>query len=322
MDRRSFMASCAALSLFGITKDAFGEAGPLTKMIFPFSAGGGGDTLCRLLAQQAGQLLDRTMIVENRTGGDGLIGIKWVQNARPDGSTVLVTTGPTMYLLPMVESEPSFDLNKDFVPVSLLARFEFGVVVGPAVNATDFKGFVAWLKANPGKATFGVPSNGTIPHFTGSKLEQVLGIPMTRVAYRGSAPAISDLIGGHLPFAIVTIADAIPQHRAGNIKILAVSSAERSPFLPDVPTLKESGVDLVADGWYGMWLPAGSSREFASQLSAAVATSLAKPDVREKLMAIGLIPVGTTPEGLTKELAADTALWQPIVKATGYKITH
>ena len=125
---------------------------------------------------------------------------------------------------------------------------------------------MAWLKANPGKATFGVPSNGTIPHFTGSKLEQVLGIPMTRVAYRGSAPIINDLIGGHLPFGITTIADAIPQHRAGGVKILAVSSAERSPFLPDVPTLKESGIDLVADAWYGMWLPAGSPPEFARQV--------------------------------------------------------
>ncbi len=322
MDRRSFMAGCAGLSLSMIAKDAFGESGPLTKMIFPFAAGGGGDTLCRLLAQQVGQLMDRTVIVENRTGGDGLIGIKTVKNASPDGATILVTTGPTMYLLPMVETEPSFDLNKDFVPVSLLARFEFGVVVGPAVDAKDFKGFVAWLKANPSKATFGVPSNGTIPHFTGSKLEQVLGVPMTRVAYRGSAPVINDLIGGHLPFGIVTIADAIPQHRAGGVKILAVSSAERSPFLPEVPTLKESGIDLVADAWYGMWLPAGSSHEFASQLSVAVATSLAKPDVREKLLAIGLIPVGTTPDGLAQELAANTALWQPIVKATGYRITY
>jgi tripartite-type tricarboxylate transporter receptor subunit TctC len=103
---------------------------------------------------------------------------------------------------------------------------------------------------------------------------------------------------------------------------LAVSSAVRSPFLPDVPTLRESGVDLVADGWYGMWLPAGSSPELASQLSAAVVASLAKPEVREKLLAIGLIPVGTTPEGLTQELKADIALWQPIVKATGYKITY
>ena len=322
MDRRSFMSGCAGLSLSAIAGDAFGESGPLTKMIFPFSAGGGGDTLCRLVAQSAGQLLNRTIIVENRTGGDGLIGIKWVKNASPDGSTILVTTGPTMYLLPMVESEPSFDLNKDFVPVSLMARFEFGVVAGPAVDAQDFRQFVAWLKANPSKATFGVPSNGTIPHFTGSRLEQVLGIPMMRVAYRGSAPIITDLIGGHLPFGIVTIADAIPQQRSGGVKILAVSSAERSPFLPDVPTLKESGVDLVADGWYGMWLPAGSSQDFAHQLSAAVVASLAKPKVREKLSAIGLIPVGTTPEGLTQELAADISRWQPIVKATGYKITY
>jgi tripartite-type tricarboxylate transporter receptor subunit TctC len=316
------MAGCAGLSLSLIAKTALGESGPLTRMIFPFAAGGSGDTLCRLVAQQVGQLLDRAIIVENRTGGDGLIGIKWVKSANPDGATILVTTGPTMYLLPMVETEPSFDLKKDFVPVSLLARFEFGVVVGPAVDAKDFKGFVAWLKANPSKATFGVPSNGTIPHFAGSKLEQVLGVPLTRVAYRGSALALNDLIGGHLPFAIITTADAISQHRAGTVKMLAVSSAERSPFLPDVPTLKESGVDLVADAWYGMWLPAGSSREFASQLSAAVATSLARPEVREKLLAIGLIPVGTTPDGLTSELAADTALWQPIVKATGYKITY
>jgi tripartite-type tricarboxylate transporter receptor subunit TctC len=167
-----------------------------------------------------------------------------------------------------------------------------------------------------------VPSNGTIPHFAGSKLEQVLGIPLTRVPYRGSAPIINDLVGGHLPFGITTIADAIPQHRAGGVRILAVSSAERSPFLPDVPTPKENGIELVADAWYGMWLPAGSSQQFARQLSAAVITALAKPEAREKLLAIGLIPVGSTPEGLTQELADNTAFWQPIVKATGYKITN
>ena len=322
MDRRNFITTCVGLSLSGKVGDALGQPGPMTKLIFPFAAGGGGDALCRVLAQQLGELLNRTVIVENRTGGDGLIGIKSVKSASPDGTTILVTTGPTMYLLPMVETEPSFDTARDFVPVSLLARFEFGVVAGPAVDAKDFEQFVAWLKANPGNATYGVPSNGTIPHFAGTRLEQALGIPMTRVPYRGSAPIINDLIGGHLPFGITTLADAIPQHRAGAVKILAVSSAARSPFLPDVPTLKESGVELVADAWYGMWLPAGSPPEFAKQLSAAVTTALAKPEAREKLLAIGLIPVGTTPEGLTQELAADTAFWQPIVKATGYKITN
>jgi len=322
MDRRSFMAGCFGLSLVAKAGEVRGQSGPLTKIIFPFAAGGGGDALCRVLAQHIGPLLDRNLIVENRTGGDGLIGIKSVKTATPDGTTILVTTGPTMYLLPMVETEPSFDTARDFVPVSQLARFEFGVVAGPAVDAKDFKQFVTWLKVNPGKATFGVPSNGTIPHFTGSKLEQVLGIPMTRVPYRGSAPIINDLVGGHLPFGITTIADAIPQHRAGGVKILAVSSAERSQFLPEVPTLKENGIELVADAWYGMWLPAGSPPEFARQLSAAVTAALAKPEAREKLLAIGLIPVGSTPEGLTQELAANTAFWQPIVKATGYKITN
>ena len=323
MDRRSFMAGCAGLSLSAIAQDALGESGPLTKMIFPFSAGGGGDALCRLVAQHVGQLLDRTIIVENRTGGDGLIGIKCGQERQPRrdhhpgdhrSDDVSAADGG---------GEPSFDLTKDFVPVSLLARFEFGVVTGPAVDAKDFKQFVAWLKANPSKATFGVPSNGTIPHFTGSKLEQVLGIPMTRVAYRGSAPVINDLIGGHLPFGIVTIADAIPQHRAGGVKILAVSSAERSPFLPDVPTLKESGIDLVADAWYGMWLPAGSSPGFcqatqcgrgriARQAGSAREAAGDRPDSGR----------AQRRKDCTRELAANTALWQPIVKATGYKITY
>jgi tripartite-type tricarboxylate transporter receptor subunit TctC len=326
MHRRNFVAGALAMPILARAGRARAASGPLTRIIFPFAAGGGGDALCRLVAQEMSQSLDRNIIVDNRTGADGLIGIKTVQTARPDGAMVLVTTGPTMYLLPMVETHPSFDTEKDFVPVSLLTRFEFGIVAGPAVNADvkqlDFKGLVAWLKANPKQATFGVPANGTIPHFTGSKLEQILGIPLTRVAYRGSALVINDLLASTLPFGITTIADAMPQHRAGTVKIVAVSSAARSPFLPDVPTLKESGIDLVADGWYGMWLPAGSSTDFASKLSSAAAAALAKPDVKQKLTDIGLIPVGSTPEGLSKEVANDIALWGPIVKATGYKVDN
>jgi tripartite-type tricarboxylate transporter receptor subunit TctC len=322
MDRRHFLAGSIGWSLVAGAGDALAQAGPLTKIIFPFAAGGSGDTLCRLIAQQISQPLDRTIIVEDRNGGDGLIGIKSVKGANLDGTTILVTTGPTMFLLPMVETKPSFDRDQDFMPVSLLTRFEFCVAIGPAVDAKDFAGLVAWLKANPDKATFGVPSNGTIPHFAGSRLEEILKIPLTRVAYRGTTPIINDLLGGHLPFAVVTAADAIPQHRGGGIRIVAVSSEARSPFLPDVPTLKESGIDLVAGAWYGMWLPSGSPAEFAKQLSGAVAAALAKPEVKEKLLAIGLIPVGSTPEGLEKEIAANTAFWQPIVTATGYKITN
>jgi tripartite-type tricarboxylate transporter receptor subunit TctC len=325
MHRRDFMAGALALPVLANGTKAF-ASDPLMKIIFPFAAGGGGDVLCRLVAQEIAQPLDRTVIVENRTGADGLIGIRAVKTAPPDGTMALVTTGPTMYLLPMVETHPSFNTEKDFVPVSLLARFDFGIVAGPAVNAdlkqVDFKQLVTWLKDHPSQAAFGVPSNGTIPHFTGSKLEKLLGISMTRVAYRGSAPVINDLLGKTLAFGITTVADAMGQHRAGGVKIVAVSSAERSPLLPDVPTLKESGVDLVADGWYGMWLPAGSSTDFAAKLSAAASAALAKPDVKQKLLAIGLIPAGSTPEGLMKELADATAFWRPIVTATGYKVEN
>src|SRR6201992_3377061 len=325
MHRREFMAGALALAMLANAGRAF-ASDPLMKIIFPFAAGGGGDVLCRLVAQEISQPLDRNVIVENRTGADGLIGIRAVKTATPDGTMALVTTGPTMYLLPMVETHPSFNTEKDFVPVSLLTRFDFGIVAGPAVNADikqlDFKALVAWLKANPKQATFGVPANGTIPHFTGSKLEQILGVPLTRGAYRGSALVINDLLAGTLPFGITTIADAMPQHRAGTVKIVAVSSGARSPFLPDVPTLKESGVDLVADGWYGMWLPAGSSPDFAAKLSSAAAAALAKPDVKQKLTDIGLIPVGSSPEGLSKEVTDDIALWGSIVKATGYKVDN
>jgi tripartite-type tricarboxylate transporter receptor subunit TctC len=208
------------------------------------------------------------------------------------------------------------------VPVSQLTRFEFAVVASPAIEVKDFRELVAWLKANSAKASYGTPGSGNIPHFIGWQLEQVLGLSMTRVPYRGSALMVNDLIAGHLPFGVTTVADTITQHRAGGLKILAVASAAHSSFLPDVPTLRENGVDLVADGWYGMWLPAGSSPEFAKKLSAAAAEILARPEIKEKLNAVTLIPVGSTPEDLTKALAADTAFWQPIVKTTGYKITN
>ena len=322
MNRREFVAGGLALSVAAKAGPAWAQSGPPTKIVFPFAAGGSGDMLCRQLAEYLPATLDRRFIVENRTGGDGLIGIRSVKAAAPDTSTILVTTGPTMYLLPMTENEPSFDTARDFVPVSQLTRFEFVVAVSPSIGVSDFKQLVAWIKANPQKAAYGVPSSGTIPHFTGFQLEKALGATLTRVPYRGSAPAINDLIAGHLPIIITTLSDTITQHRANGIRIVAVSGPTRSPFLGDVPTLKEEGIDLVADGWYGMWLPAGSPPEFAKKLSAAAAEILARPDIKEKLNAVTLIPVGSTPEELKKALATDTAFWQPIVKATGYKIAN
>src|SRR5256885_8610752 len=204
MARREFIAGCVGLSVAARAGDALAQSGPLTRIIFPFAAGGSGDALCRQIAQYLGPALDRNVIVENRTGGDGLIGIRAVKGTSPDGATILMTTGPTMYLLPMVENEPSFDAAKDFVPVSQLARFEFVVVASPSIGVTDFKQLVAWIKANPSKASYGVPSSGTIPHFTGWQIEKALGLSITRVPYPGSAPTITHPIAGHVPLPVTT----------------------------------------------------------------------------------------------------------------------
>ncbi|WP_459162099.1 tripartite tricarboxylate transporter substrate-binding protein [Bradyrhizobium japonicum] len=321
MDRRNFIAGCLGLPLLAQAGGSQAQAG-LTKMIFPFAAGAGGDTLCRLIAQEMAPALQRTIVVENRTGGDGLIGIKAVKGASADGSMVLVTTGPTMYLLPMVETTPSFDTAKDFMPVSLLARFEFAARDRSGDRRCGFQVIRGVAEGAPGQDVVRRAEQRHHSAFRRLETGEGLGIPLSRVPYRGSAPILNDLVGGHLPFGITTLADALPQHRAKGVKIIAVASAERSPFAPEVPTLKESGIDLVADAWYGMWLPAGSSPDFASKLGAAASAALARPEVKEKLTAIGLIPVGSNADGLTTELAANTAFWQPIVKATGYKIEN
>ena len=167
-----------------------------------------------------------------------------------------------------------------------------------------------------------MPSNGTIPHFTGSRLEQALGIKLTRVAYRGSAPIINDLVGGHMPFAISTLTDAIPQHRAGQHP--DSRGRQRAAFAVPARCADLEGERRRSGGGCLVRHVAAGGRppDFAKKLSEAAATALAKPEVKEKLLAIGLIPVGSTPEGLTQELAANTAFWQPVVKATGYKITN
>ena len=208
------------------------------------------------------------------------------------------------------------------MPVSLLARFEFAVVIGPAIDAADFKAFVAWLKAHPDKASFGVPSNGTIPHFTGSKLEKDLGIPMTRVPYRGSAPIINDLIGGHLPFGITTLADAMPQHRAKGVKIIAVASAERSPFAargadPEGERHRSRRGRLVRHV-ASRRQPAGLRQQAQRGRERGARQARGEGEAHRDRAD----PGRHNADGLTKELAANTAFWQPIVKATGYKIKN
>lgn len=322
MHRRGFIVSGAsALSLSGGVSRAAAQVG-VTKLVFPFSAGGGGDALCRAIAEKMGSILGRSIIVENRTGADGRIGINAVKAAPPDGQTILVTTGPTMWLMPIVHKAPGYDPFSDFEPVSQLALFDFCVAVSNASGIKSIAELTAWAKANPDKATYAIPGAGTIPHFIGVALGKAIGVDMKRLPYRGGAPAINDLVGGQIALSVGTLADALQQHRGGNIRIVAVSGEKRSQFLPDVPTLTESGYDVVGDAWYGMWLPKGTPKAALAPIEKAAAEAIADAGVKTRLEAIGLVPTGTSADHLTAIMRANVARWQPIIEASGYRMEN
>ena len=290
------------------------------RIIFPFSPGGPGDAVSRLIAEAIGSALGRTVIVDNRTGADGRIGIQAVKGARPDGETLLVTTGPTLWLMHMVHTAPGFDPARDFTPIARIADYDFSVAVANKTGITTLAELTAWAKANPQRATYGIPGAGTIPHFLGVQLAKLTGVDMARVVYRGGVPVINDLINGQIPIGIGTTADALQQHRATNLRLLATTGLERSAFTPEVPTLREAGIDLTGDAWYGLWAPTGTPPALVAQLNIVVNDLLARPGMRERLALVGVTPAGGTPERLAADMANAAKAWAPIVKASGYTI--
>ncbi len=318
--RRQFIASTFSAGL-GLTplRLAAQSGGPV-KIVFPFSPGGGGDTLSRLLAERIGPALGRAVIVENRTGADGRLGIQAVKAAAPDGDTLLITTGPTMWLMALVHKAPGYDPFQDFEPVAQVAEFEFCIAVASNTGITSMPALAVWAKANPDKATYGVPGLGTIPHFIGVALSKLIGVEMQRLPYRGGVPAIRDLTGGQVPIVIGTLTDALQQHRAGTLRIIGVVGDTRSPFAADVPTLKEAGYDLQGSSWYGMWAPAGTPRAVIRRINGAVLDALREPDVKQRFDQLGLILSGTSPEQLTQIMRETSARWAPVIKASGYSI--
>jgi tripartite-type tricarboxylate transporter receptor subunit TctC len=315
LSRRRTLAGLAAAA--AAPGSALAQSAPL-KIVFPFAAGGTGDALCRFLAERLGQALNRPAIVENRTGADGRIGIQSVKAAAADGATLLVTTGPTMALMPQLHKAPGYDPVADFEPVSQLARFEFCIVAANVTPAKTIAELLAWAKANPDKATYAVPGLGTIPHFAGVALGKLIDTDLRRLAYRGGSPAMNDLVAGQVPMGVMTLSDALQQHRAGTVRIVAVVSAARSPFLSDIPTLTEAGYPIAGDAWYGLWAPKGTASATIATLNAAVVAALTAPDVKERFLNFGLIPTGSSAADLEVARKAMADVWAPTIKASGF----
>jgi tripartite-type tricarboxylate transporter receptor subunit TctC len=278
------------------------------RIVFPFAAGGSGDTLSRLMAEKMHAALNRTVIVEDRTGGAGRIGVQAVKHATPDGTTLLVTPIAPMSVYQSAYKSLDYDPINDFAAVSQLGTF----------GINTLKDLVAWAKANPTKANYGIPAAGSLPHFLGVMFARAAGIDAKHVAYRGSAAALADLIAGHIPIMVTTTSDLVQAHKAGKIKVLATSDKQRSAFLPDVPTFREVGYDLEAVSWYGMFAPAKTPRAVIDRYSKVVAAAVRMPDVAARMRTFGITPTGTTADELTKIQKDDAARWAPAVKASGF----
>ncbi len=289
------------------------------RIIFPFGAGGSGDALSRLIAEKLRAGLNRPVIVENRSGAAGRIGVQAVKSAAPDGMTLLLTPIAPVAVYQHVYKSLGYDPLTDLDSVAQVGTFDFGIAVGPKVPVKSLKELVTWAKANPNEANYATPGAGTLPHFLAVLFGQRAGLDLRHVSYRGSAPALTDLIGGQLPMIVTTLSDMTEMHKAGRIKVLAVSGAKRSQFMPEVPTLAEEGYDISATGWYGLFAPAKTPPDFIAKVNRIVVDAIKSPDVSERMLTMGLQPTGTSAAEMAAIQKRDSAFWAPAVQASGFK---
>ena len=319
MQRRSLLLSAAALA--APTTAAWAQsAKPPLRILVGFPPGGSADTIARLLAERLpGQLGGQAVVVDNKAGAAGRIAIDQLKNAAPDGHTVLIMPSGPVVLFPHVYKKLNYDVNKDLAPISQLASFQFCVVSGPKSNVKTMAEMVARAKADPSTATYGSSGNGTVPHFLGLMIGEAAGIELQHVPYQGGAPAMTALLGGHIGYNMDVVTEALEQHRAGKVRVIAVAGAQRAPQLPEVPTLREQGVAMDASAWFAMYGPGGLSAAQAQRISQAVQTALKEPAFAQRMSALGLEPIGSTPEQLLAVQRADFAKWAKPVKASGFQ---
>jgi len=319
MHRREFigLALPALATALPIRVSAQGRT---IRVIIPFTAGSSADILTRLVADKMHAALDRAVVVENRTGGALRIGVVAVKHAAADGNTLLVAPVAPMTVYPHTYKSLDYDPFSDFAPISQLATFGFALAVGPQVPARSLAELVAWLKVDSLRAVYAGPSTGDLTHFIGVLSARAAGLDMRHVAYRGTVPAITDLMAGQIPIVISTLTDLVPMHQAKKVRILATAGKTRSPFAPEVPTFLEQGLDIEGSGWYGAFAPANTSPATIETLSSVMAAAVRAPELSERLRAAGLVPTGTSAAELAAIQRADSERWAAAVKISGFQV--
>jgi tripartite-type tricarboxylate transporter receptor subunit TctC len=318
MKRRQF-ATLAAASAAALAAPALLAQERTMKILVGFPPGGSVDVIARLLAEKMRGSLGQNVIVDNKPGAGGRVALVELKRAAPDGQTLVLSPSGALVLQPWFIQNLGYDPVKDFTAIARVTTFDFAITAGPGAPAGDLKAVLAWLKANPGKANYATSGAGTIPHFAGQLLAQATGVPLTHVAYRGGAPAAIDLVGGQIPLMVDTASETLEHHKAGRVRILAVTGEQRSKALPDVPTLKEAGFNMAADAFFGLYGPAGMPADVVARIDKAVADALRAPEIQEKVYGFGLVPSHAGSAELTATQAAHLKRWEAPVKASGFK---
>jgi tripartite-type tricarboxylate transporter receptor subunit TctC len=317
------LAGTASLAGFGLCR-AMAQQGALdrvARIVVGFPPGGSSDTVARFYAERLRGSYAPQVIVDSRTGAGGRVAIEAVKAARPDGTTVLQTPASMLIIYPHLYPRTlRYDALADFVPVSPICVFPFALAVKADHPAKTLPEFVDWAKRQPGAVPFASPAAGSMPHFLGVQMAKALGIQMTHVPYRGTAPALQDLIAGQIAVVLVVLGEVTEFHRTGQVRILAVSSPERIPRLPELPTFAELGQpDLSAEEWFGVLLPARAPAPIVEGLHRAIAAAARTPELQEALARMEYVPSTSTPEEFAARIRTERERWGPIVAASGFK---
>jgi len=317
--RRPFLLAALALAAaapFGAYAQAY-PAKPIT-VIVPFAAGGTTDILARVIGQALNKELGQSVIVDNRAGAGGNIGAQLAAKAAPDGYTLFMGTVGTHAINQSLYRKMPFDPVKDFAPLTRVAMVPNLLVAHPSKPYKTVKELIAYAKANPGKVNFGSSGSGSSIHLSGELFNALAKVDMVHVPYKGSAPAVSDLIGGQIDIMFDNMPSAIQHVRAGKLRPLAVTTARRAPELPEVPTIAEAGVPgYEATSWFGMFAPAGTPAPVVARLNGALVKVLADPEVKKKLAEQGAEPYSEKPEQFAEFIRKETAKWSKVVKDSG-----
>jgi tripartite-type tricarboxylate transporter receptor subunit TctC len=285
------------------------------RMIIPFPPGGTTDILARVAAQKLSEAFGQQVVPDNRAGAAGNIGTELVAKAPPDGYTLVTAPGSTLTIHPSLYAKLGFDPLRDFAPVTILAAVPNLLVVHPSLPARNVKELIALAKAKPGQLNYASTGAGQSTHLSMELFKTMAGVKITHVPYKGSAPAVTDLLGGHVSLMFDNMPSALPHVKAGKLRGLAVSSVKRSPSAPDIPTVAESALPgFEVSVWFAVLAPAATPKPIVERLNQVLVKALQAPDVRERLASQGAEPIGNTPEQFTQQMKRDLAKWAKVVK--------